>query len=196
MDSQGGRSTLPPMDPMTAVPASIAAGEDWSLKITSSDYPPAVSRKCYLYLSGLTAKKLEFAASGTSWLLTVKQADTAAMLQGTYRYRIVIEDGDQATTGNAYTLDRGEVDVQADIRALASGALLDFDERILAAIEARMEGRITVDQEVLHIDGNEIARIPFEQLDALHTRYELKVRMKRDPASCFGQVVYSFPPIQ
>lgn len=50
-----------------------------------------------------------------------------------------------------------------------------FQERMLAAIEARLEGRISSDHQRYTVDGRSLDRIPILELQALRDKYRREV---------------------
>jgi hypothetical protein len=77
--------------------------------------------------------------------------------------------------GERHVIFDEEMTILADATTVSPTGLLTPNERILIAIAARLEGRVTADQEQVQINGTAITRIPIEKLSALRGIYEGKV---------------------
>jgi hypothetical protein len=110
-----------------------------------------------------------------AWVVRVTATETAPLVTGdwTWAARVVA-----AADGARQTVARGGFELLPD--PLASDADRRSDaERILAAIEARIEGRISKDADSYSIEGRSISRMPMEQLLRLRGIYQREVAADR-----------------
>jgi hypothetical protein len=71
--------------------------------------------------------------------------------------------------------------VTPDLGAAGAGDVQSFAERMLAAIEARLEGRLDADLESYGVAGRQVVKIPFEKLSAEREKYAQKVWQEQNP---------------
>lgn len=86
-----------------------------------------------------------------------------------------------SATGERRVVYDEAMTILADATNLSPGALLTDNERTLAAIEARLAGRVTADQEAVTINGTTLTRIPIEKLGALRGVYAARVWHEQNP---------------
>jgi hypothetical protein len=142
------------------IPAQLTAGDDWAFTFASL----AASWPAPAYALALA---LAPAAGGPG--LGVP----GAFEDGAWAARVVA-----AADGARQTVARGGFELLPD--PLASDADRRSDaERILAAIEARIEGRISKDADSYSIEGRSISRMPMEQLLRLRGIYQREVAADR-----------------
>lgn len=80
-----------------------------------------------------------------------------------------------------------------DINTSGSGSTLTHAERMLAAIEAALEGRITDDYKSLKINNREITKHSFDELRRLREYYRAEVaRIKAYKRKTFKNIGYRF----
>lgn len=92
---------------------------------------------------------------------------TAEWLHGTYAYSLRASDGTEVVE-----LERGTLEVAPDLAQLTAGHdARNHVERTLAAIEAVLEKRATLDQERYRINNRELWRTPVGELLKLRDRY-------------------------
>jgi hypothetical protein len=86
-----------------------------------------------------------------------------------------------AGTGARHTVVDETVTIAANLATGTPASLQSDNENILAAIDARMSGRITADQESVAINGTQITRIPIEKLATLRGIYAARVWREQNP---------------
>lgn len=84
-------------------------------------------------------------------------------------------------TGEKHVIYDAVLEVLADAMTVAAASLQTDNEKILAAIDARLQGRATADQEQIHINGTTLVRTPIEKLAALRGVYAAKVWHEQNP---------------
>lgn len=161
----------------TTEPTRATAGDTWRWNRSVSGYSPADGWVLTYAFRGKSTLDLTGAANvdNTGWELTADATKTAVMQPGVHRWKAFV-----TKAGERYTVDEGVTTVDANFALAAAGALQTHAERMLAAIEAKMEGRLTSDMEEYVIAGRQLKRIPFEQLPALRSRYAAEVRRQRN----------------
>lgn len=156
----------------TTEPQSITAGETVAWTKTLPDYPAtAWTLKYALQASGKELITLTAAASGAAHAITVAAATSAAYAAGVYVWTAYVEQGSTRTT-----VARGTVTIAASpLAALGS----THNTRMLALIQAALEGRIPNGLESTDIDGQRIDRTSVEILEALERKYQARVQAEQ-----------------
>lgn len=139
-------------------------------------------------LRGPSVVDITGTADGDYFVFTAPATETAAWAAGEYWYAV------RATSGSdVKQLEGGHIYVLPDIANAAAG----FDgsthaERVLAAIEAVIEKRATMDQERYRINNRELYRTPIADLINLRDTYRAEVnreRAKQCGSNPFGRKV-------
>jgi len=176
------------MDPLTTMPSTIRQGMTFELTFDPEDYPDrpqlADAWNYYLRFAGIAVlRKLGTLTSDSLVLFSCSIAEMATLTPGMYQWAIIAEltGGSPAVAVKKAEVTSGRLEVLVDLDTVGAGLALSQDERILAALRARLEGRITLDQETIQIQGDAIARIPFDQIQALIEKYEARVAAATDP---------------
>lgn len=100
-------------------------------------------------------------------LATIDAATTAAMAADVYAWQARV-----TRSGEVHFLDSGRLIVETNLAtAVATHDPRSAVKKILDALEARVQGRITADQENLSIDGISISRIPIAEAARLYREY-------------------------
>lgn len=169
------------------LPEKIGAGLTFDRLLTLTAYPAgewAVS----VLLRGLSAIDLVAVAEGSQHRLRADAATTADWAPGDYWFTI------RATRGtDVVEVEQGQLVITPDVAAAGAG----FDGRTqaqiaLAAIEAVLAKRATMDQERYRINNRELYRTAIADLIKLRDMYRREVRLERSAAcgkSLFGQTV-------
>lgn len=145
------------------------------------DYPSANGWTLKYYLRGASVLDVTGAPDPAGYLMTIAAADTAAMTPGTYRWGAFVEKG----AGPALERRRvgeGVLELEPNFQAAVAGGMQTHAERMLAAIEARLEGRLQpgADMEQYGVAGRQVMKIPAEKLHALRVRYQAEVARQRN----------------
>lgn len=104
----------------------------------------------------------------------VTSAESSNWDAGQYKWFLLVDDA-----GEASILAQGFIEIAANPLTLTTLNSSTHNERMLAAIEAKLEGRISTDHERYSIDGRSLDRIPIEQLSKLQKEYKWKVHHER-----------------
>lgn len=106
---------------------------------------------------------------------SLASADTANWPAGKYGWYLLRENG-----GESLHIDKGFFYIEASPFDMAEGTdQLSHSERVLAAIEKRIESRVLSDHENYSIDGRALTRIPIMDLYNLKKQYAWKVRSEK-----------------
>lgn len=126
-------------------------------------------------LAGPAALTIPLNESGGEFTAAVTSATSATFAAGAYFWTLeAVVDNERETlaTGTVEILpDVGSVTTPFDSRTHA--------QRMLDAIEASLEGRITADVQVLSIRGRSITKIPAAELLTFRDKYKEEVKRER-----------------
>lgn len=155
---------------MARLPETIKAGLSFSLTLSLADYL-APEWQARIILRGPSKIDLVSEPAGEDHAFNKTPADTAAWAAGDYWYSLRVTDGTQI-----YELESGRITIQPDLEAEDTG----YDgsthpEKVLAAIEAVIEGRASKDQDSYRINNRELRRTPISQLLKLRDTYRIEV---------------------
>ena len=161
-----------PFVPLCRVPARLTAGTFWSWREPAVTDDPADVAASWTFRPEDGGAGVTFAATadGSHHLVEVASAATAAWAAGRYVWAKTFtraSDGETTPAGSGVVEVLPATDATADARSV--------NRRILDAITARLEGRITKDAESYTIEGRSISRTPLEVLEKLRTQYSRRV---------------------
>jgi hypothetical protein len=164
-------------------PAKLVAGDTWAWSDASafSSHPPPEWALRYVLrpLAGGSSITILAAAGSDAFTLSQTASETAPALPGEYEWHAVAF---HAANGDRAVLGAGRVTVLPD-PLQAGGDLRSTAERILAAIDATIEGRVTKDAESWTIEGRSIARTPLADLLRLRAVYAAQAAAERTPGA-------------
>ncbi len=151
-----------------AVPSKLAAGSTWRWERRLPSHPASDGWSLTYHFRG--PGKIDVAAtpSGDHHLVVATAASTAELPPGPYRFKALAE-----RDGEVVEVDEGLLSVTENFATLQDG--LTYNQRMLAAIEARLEGRITADAETFQINGRAVSRIPLPELMKARSLYAAMV---------------------
>lgn len=166
-------------------PSSIFAGDTVLFTKTISDYPSSDGWILTYSFRGPSSLADQVATtSGSGYAVTIPVSATAPLLAGTYYWNARV-----SKAGEVHTVARGVLTV-----TLVAGALvLSHNEKMLAAINAALEGRVVADMQQYTISGRMVTKIPFEKLMHYKGVYEAKVYRDRTPGQLGVNVAFGFP---
>ena len=170
-----------------SIPNQITAGLTFETRLKKSGFPPA-QWSAVLMLRGPSVVNITGTVDGDYFVFTAPATETADWLPGNYWYAV------RATSGSdVKELESGQTTVLPDMASAPEG----YDgstaaERTLAAIEAVIEKRASMDQERYRINNRELYRTPIADLLKLRDMYRMEVNRER-AAKCgnnpFGRKV-------
>ena len=151
-------------------PVSLTAGDRWQWTRTLSDYPAPTWVLAYTLINAAGKISIAAAASGSDHAVDITAATTAAYTAGMYDWIATVTSG-----SDRRTIDNGRLEVKPNLAALSTYDARSFPRRMLEALEAVIQGRATLDQEEMSIEGRSLKRTPFEQLVIQHGRFKALV---------------------
>lgn len=149
-------------------PKSILAGT----KITWSREVAGAELASYQYVLLSESEKLTIDANYSDNELTVlvTTSTSASYMPGHYTWYLI-----ETLEGEKQQIAQGRLEIKADPTAAAAAQVLTHNEKMLASIRKRLEGRILSDHENYSIEGRSLSRIPVETLTKLERDYAWKV---------------------
>jgi len=175
-------------------PAELIAGDRWVWKRTDlgSDYPPASYALSYVARREDTGFEITINASesGSDYLVEVAKATTIGYPAGRYYWQAYIT---RSSDSERVTVSSGTFEVIAD-RDTDTADPRSHARKVLAAIEAVIEGRASRDQEEYSIGGRSLKRTPIEDLLKLRDKYVGEVDAEQRKANGQGsrKLLYRF----
>jgi hypothetical protein len=158
-------------------PSEITAGLTLSVPLDLPDYP-SPDWTVSAHMRG--AASIDIEAVDVDGVLTLAAAPlvTGAWTPGAYWIAVRATDG-----VDVVEIESGQVRIRPDLAAASAG----YDgrshaERVLASIEAVIEGRATLDQESYKINNRELKRTPLADLQSMRARYAAEVATERRAA--------------
>ena len=164
------------------VPQTIIAGDSYSLLLSYGDYPATSGWAIVLYLNGAVSIQIPGTTSGTSYAFDLTSAKTSLLQAGTSAYSIAVTSGTEK-----HTVESGFITVTEALAGAASKVIAT--ERILNAINAAIEGRITDDVQSLSIAGRSISLIPITELLNLRAVYTKELAVMKGGQSSARRTV-------
>lgn len=164
-------------NPGDGEPREITAGDLWAWRRDdlAADYPPADYTLKYFGVSRAASPitfDLVAQASQGGYLVSVPSATTAAIAAGEYDWTaVIVRNADNARV----EVDEGRWTIEAD--PIAGADPRSYQERLLDAIEAVLEGKVTKDVSSYSIEGRQLVKIPIPEL------MEIRDKMRRELAA-------------
>jgi len=174
------------------MPASFSAGTTLTYQRTLADLPTSSNGwKLSVYLAGpAEVKQEDIAIANGVFTVLIPASVTQDLEPGGYRFVERIKEN--APGVRVYDVCKGTVTVEPDLSGAANGSAMSYEAQVLTALKDKLLGRLTVDQEMLRAEGLEIARIPFEKLEALIAKYQTIVDLQQNPNAAIGSVEITF----
>ena len=174
----------------TSVPDVLVAGDTWRWDITYPDFDASAGDQLAYALRGAQDLAIVWGthvtASGSGFAVRVPASSTN-LPAGTYRIVGFITSGSERDTVELKT-------VTLMANPATAVATASHDERVLAALDAAIEGRVTKDQEDITINGRSVKHIPFGELLQYQGIYRERVAAARnDEAFQIVEVRFAAP---
>ena len=173
------------LTPPTSVPAILIAGDSWDFTLEFVDYPITDGWSTLeVYFRGVGSFTLDAADitnDGTKIIVQTDPADSATLPAGRYEWfaRVI---GAGAVAGQEKVAGRGTTLIRSNPETAVAGDLPTDNEKILALIVAETKARITGTgsaHDSIVIDGFQLSKINFEQLEKLERKYQARVAAER-----------------
>lgn len=162
------------MDDLTAIPATLTAGDSYGIVLSLSDYPATSGWSLDFAIAGPSVKAWTSAADGDGHRFTLSTADTTALTAGTYQWRVRATDGT-----NARVIQSGTLVVEADLGEVAPGATLSFAEEALPIVEAALRGTLEGEMKMYMIAGRQVMTFTPDELMRLRGTLSAEVQARR-----------------
>lgn len=155
-------------------PDRIKAGLSFLCFVRAPDYL-APDWTLTAYLRGTGTKDIVAEGDGETHTFRLTSATTAELAPGQYAYTIRASDGT-----DVFEVESGTLDVVADLKGAAEGHdTSTHAQRVLASIEAVIEGRASKDQQSYTINGRTLVRTPIAELMEMRKLYRKEARQER-----------------
>jgi hypothetical protein len=152
----------------TALPPAFAAGTTVQYTRSYADYPANDGWTLTLYLAGAQILNKVATASGADFVITLAATDTDDLTTpGLYRW---VERASKS--GVVKDVASGTVEVTANLATATAGSLQTTEEKLLAAVDAVIAGKITDDVLQYTIAGRSLTLM--SRLDLLELRRKLQ----------------------
>jgi len=158
------------------MPETFSAGSTVQYRRNYADYPADEGWALTLYLAGASTLSKAATADGQGFIVALIAAETAGLTPGMYRWLERASKGEEVRDA-----DNDVVTVTLDLATASDGDGQTHNERMLAAIEARLENRVPADRETFQIFQTMVQKIPIEQLEGMRSRYQARVFQERNP---------------
>lgn len=160
---------------VTKEPLELSAGDRWQwLREDLQDYPAGAWTLHYYFKSGTDAFDFAAVADGTDFSVDQSPAQTSGFVAGQYEWTAYV-----VKTGDRQKVASGRLTVLAD---LANATVIDSRShavKVLAAIEAVIEGRASKDQESYSINGRSLSRTSLTDLLEFRRTYRAEVQLEQ-----------------
>lgn len=171
---------------MYKIPEQITAGITQVISLTLTAYQ-APEFTVSLILRGPQSIDIVAESDGPTHTLKFSAAETKNYPAGVYAYSLRASDG-----VDVFEIEAGRLRIVGDLSLVAGASdARDHVEKVLAAIEAVIEGRASLDQESYKINNRELRRTPISDLLALRSHY--RDEMRRIGAAKKGQSILGRP---
>ena len=156
------------------LPLQITAGLTLDLRLSFRAYS-AANWSGSLLLRGPASIDLTAIADGSVFVFHADATATATWSPGDYWYSVRMIRGDDVKEAQ-----NGKIKVLPDMSSLPAGYDgSTYAERVLAAIEAVIERRASLDQESYRINNRELSRTPISDLLTLRDQFKREVGKER-----------------
>lgn len=160
-----------PMDPLTEMPASFAAGTTVKLRLSFSDYPASAGWALTLLLAGASVVSATGNASGDAHDVTLTAAATAPLQPGTYRSTARL-----SKAGEVYDVALGYVSVTRNLATAGPGDALSSAETLLAEVDTAIAAIVAGRLQSYQLPGHGGEKLDLEKLTTLRTKLQAEVR--------------------
>lgn len=156
----------------TIEPQSFTAGDTVQWTKSLKDYPASAGWVVtYTAINGSAKFTATSTADGDLHAITLAAAATAAYVAGSYYF-----EGYVSKAGQRFTISTGWWTVAPNITASTTLDARSHARKTLAAIQAVIEGRASIDQQEYTIGNRSLKRTPIADLLVLMSKYETLVK--------------------
>lgn len=187
------RPSLAPQTP-TSEPSFVRVGDSWIWSRTLGDYPSSESWTLAYQLNGASAFTWSagyISVVGSTYTVNIPASATQSLEPGTYVW-VLTATGSGTYAGRRDTVDYGRFDVQPNVAVAAPGDLQTHAEKMLAAVKATLEGRVTSDVLSYTIGGRQVVKMAADELLRWRRHYEWEVYREKNPGRGGAPIAVGF----
>lgn len=179
--------------PTTDLPDSLVVGDYWQWRVPArGDYPAASWTLSFAFSGPATVSVASgwtiTAESAGTWLVQVTKTVSAGYTAGRYQWRAYVTSGSER-----YQIADGWVVFQPNIAVLA-GDNRTHAQKMLALVEAQLEGRVVSGEESYSIGGRSITKMSTMELRRLRGLYAAEVYREQHQQEGLMSVGLNFVP--
>lgn len=179
----------------TIEPTRARAGDSWLWTAGSSfaDYPASDGWALTYELRGVDAVTLgdvagEVTVNGAAWDVVIAATRTAKFSAGSYEF-VAVLTGSGTYAGRVAQVALPPLELLPSLIAAKPGARVPWAQTQLEAVDRAIASRVSGDEpEGYTIDGEQVQRIPIQQLYALRLRFAAEAAQAAAPQA-FGRAV-------
>jgi hypothetical protein len=176
------------MNQLTEILDAFSAGSTVEYLKTVPDCP-AGPWSLKVILAGPSTLTVNATAQNSSFLVTFTAAATAGLCAGVYQYVERVTDGTIVKD-----VERGIVTVTPNLETAGDGDLQSWDEKTLAVIEAKLQGRLGAGIDEYVIGSRQVKYIPSLELMKLRDKLVARIEAKKTPGQAGRSVEVRFRP--
>lgn len=151
------------------IPKQIYAGDSLEFSDSLANYSAADGWTLkYSLINADSRYEIVSAADGSNYAFDIEAADTTGWLPGSYRWVAFVVKGTKRNT-----LASGNFEVKQNLAE--EGDHRHHVERVLAALESTLEGKASIDQQSMSINGRSIARLTPGELLQWRDKYRTEL---------------------
>jgi hypothetical protein len=165
-----------PVSTLYAMPDAFAAGTTVKYTRAYADHPASGGWALTVYIAGAQVLSKAAAANGDSFDFTLTATETATLTTpGVYQW-------EEWATKDAekFRVAGGTVQVTANLSTATPGSAQSMNEKLLAAIDAVIAGRITDDVLQYNIHGRGLTKMSPDELRTLRNKVAWDVARERN----------------
>lgn len=155
----------------TTEPKTFRAGDLLSWSKSLSDFPANAGwALAYTFINATQKLTINAGASGADFLVSVSAATTAPYIAGTYSWMARVSKGTEI-----YTVDSGTTEILPNLATATTYDGRTHAKKMLEAIEAAYEGRASLTQMQLQINGRSVQEFSRQELITWRSYYKAEV---------------------
>lgn len=163
------------MSTLSALPCAFAAGETVKYRRSFAEYLATDGWTLTLYIRGAQVLTKAATADGAGFLVTLAATDTDDLTTpGVYRWAERV-----SKAAEVFEVAHGTVEVTPNMATATAGQLQTMEEKLLAAIDAVLAGKITDDIVAYTIGGRSITKLSREELMTERRKLQWDVARQR-----------------
>lgn len=183
---------------LTAIPLQIVRGTSLDYRRTYADFPASAGWTAKLWLAGASVVGIDGVADGDSFDFSLTVAQTTALAAGVYLWEErVIRSPEEKVAAD------GTVGILETAKNAAAGALVSFEAKLLAAVEAAIFLRTGVGLatpidilDAYQVHRRQVTKMSLRELMTLRADLKRSVRNQMFPGRMGPSVLVTFTGVQ